>query len=212
MSVRPALRQPGTAPFRRIRSVWGPAVRPRPSRSLWRRSKEYTAHGNGTPFVSLALNSGAFRGRRRQKISGMSAPLSLTDRQRRHLRGIAHALKPVVRLGNAGLTEPVLQETARALEDHELIKVKSPGGDRAARDALFAELSHRTGSALVHRIGNVAVLYRPRADLPKIVIPGDIESTRSAPPRSRTSALRRGRPRPPHPPRTCRPAPARSAK
>ena len=40
-----------------------------------------------------------------------------------------------------------------------------------ARDTLFAELAKRTGSALVHRIGNVAVLYRPRADLPRILIP-----------------------------------------
>jgi len=103
----------------------------------------------------------------------MSAPLPLTDRQRRHLRGLAHTLKPVVRLGNAGLTESVARETTRALDDHELIKVKAPGGDREARDALFAELSLRTGSALVHRIGNVAVLYRPRADLPKIVIPDE---------------------------------------
>ena len=103
----------------------------------------------------------------------MPAPLSLTDRQRRHLRGLAHALKPVVRLGNAGLTDSVAQETARALENHELIKVKAPGGDREARDTQFAELCRRTGSALVYRIGNVAVLYRPRPDLPKIVIPDE---------------------------------------
>ncbi|TLY68094.1 MAG: YhbY family RNA-binding protein, partial [Gammaproteobacteria bacterium] len=95
----------------------------------------------------------------------------LTERQRRHLRGLAHALPPVVRLGSAGLTEAVASETARALGDHELIKVKAPGGDRAARDELFAELARRTGSALVHRIGNVAVLYRPRAEPPGLVIP-----------------------------------------
>ncbi|HEV2286940.1 MAG TPA: YhbY family RNA-binding protein, partial [Steroidobacteraceae bacterium] len=58
----------------------------------------------------------------------------LSERQRRHLRGLAHPLKPVVRLGNAGLTDAVALETLRALTDHELIKVKAPGGDRAARD------------------------------------------------------------------------------
>ena len=95
----------------------------------------------------------------------------LSERQRKHLRGLAHALQPVVRLGNAGLTEALVRETARALNDHELIKVKAPGGDRAARDALIEGLAQRSGSALVQRIGNVAVLYRPRTEMPKILIP-----------------------------------------
>lgn len=95
----------------------------------------------------------------------------LSERQRRHLRGLAHPLKPVVRLGNAGLTEAVARETEGALVRHELIKVKAPGGDREARDALFVALAARTASALVHRIGNVAVLYRPHPQLPRILIP-----------------------------------------
>jgi len=101
-----------------------------------------------------------------------AAAPELSEKQRRHLRGLAHELKPVIRLGNAGLTDAVASETARALHDHELIKVKAPGGgDREARDALFTELAQRTASALIHRIGNVAVLYRPHAKLPKILIP-----------------------------------------
>ena len=96
----------------------------------------------------------------------------LSEKQRRHLRGLAHELKPVIRLGNAGLTAAVAAETARALHDHELVKVKAPGGgDREARDTLFTELAERTASALIHRIGNVAVLYRPNATLPRILIP-----------------------------------------
>jgi len=98
-------------------------------------------------------------------------PPDLTEKQRKHLRGLAHALKPVILLGGSGLTEGVAREAARALHDHELIKVKAPGGDREARDALFSDLAQRTGSALVHRIGNVAVLYRPRPGMPKILIP-----------------------------------------
>ena len=100
-----------------------------------------------------------------------AAPPELTERQRRHLKGLAHSLKPIVRLGNAGLTDAVALETERALHDHELIKVKAPGGDREARDALFAALASRTHSALVQRIGNVAVLYRARPDRARIVIP-----------------------------------------
>jgi RNA-binding protein len=105
-----------------------------------------------------------------QRPATAPAP-ELSERQKRHLRGLAHALHPIVRLGNAGLTEAVVHETARALHDHELIKVKAPGGDRAARDALMSGLAKRSGSALVQRIGNVAVLYRPRTEMPKILIP-----------------------------------------
>lgn len=105
------------------------------------------------------------------KPSAAAAAPQLSERSRRHLRGLAHALKPVILLGNAGVTAAVAAETARALADHELIKVKAPGGDRAARDAMFAALARDSGSALVHRIGNVAVLYRARADAPRILLP-----------------------------------------
>lgn len=100
-----------------------------------------------------------------------AAPPELSERQKKHLRGLAHALKPVIRVGNAGLTDALARETARALEDHELIKVKASLGDRAARDQLLAELAARTGSALVNRIGHVALLYRPHPKLTKILIP-----------------------------------------
>jgi len=95
----------------------------------------------------------------------------LSERQRKHLRGLAHALKAVILIGNAGLTQALVRETVRALHDHELIKVRAPGGDRQRRDELFAALAQHSGSALVHRIGNVAVLYRPRCALPRILIP-----------------------------------------
>ncbi len=102
----------------------------------------------------------------------MSTTQSLTERQRRHLRALAHPLKPVVRLGAGGLTDAVVRETERALADHELIKVKATAADAEHREALLAGLAERTGSALVQRIGHCAVLYRARDNLPRIVIPG----------------------------------------
>jgi RNA-binding protein len=103
--------------------------------------------------------------------AGVPPAPELSEKQRRYLRGLAHPLGAVIRIGKEGLTDAVAKETTRALFDHELIKVKGPGGDREARDAMFVTLAERTGSALVHRIGNVAVLYRPRADLKRILIP-----------------------------------------
>jgi RNA-binding protein len=97
--------------------------------------------------------------------------MELSERQRKYLRGLAHPLDPVVLVGNAGLTDGVVKETARALLDHELVKVKIRGADRGARDEAFATLARRTGSALVHRIGHVGVLYLRHPELPRIVIP-----------------------------------------
>jgi RNA-binding protein len=97
--------------------------------------------------------------------------MELTERQRRHLRKLAHGLSPVIHIGEAGLTDPVAQETERALRDHELIKVKVRAADRQARDSMLEELARRTGSALVQRIGHVAVLYKPNEVLARLVIP-----------------------------------------
>ena len=108
---------------------------------------------------------------KRAHPAGAASTPELSERQRRHLRALAHALKPVIRLGSAGLTAAIARETERALRDHELIKVKAPGGDRAARNEVFGALARHTGSTLVQRIGNVAVLYRPRPELPGILIP-----------------------------------------
>lgn len=99
--------------------------------------------------------------------------MQLTEKQRKFLRGKAHPLEPVVRIGNNGLTDGVVAETARALLDHELVKVKVSAADRDSRDAMIAELAKRSDSALVHRIGHVAVLYRANPELPKILLPAD---------------------------------------
>ena len=97
--------------------------------------------------------------------------MQLTEKQRRHLRGLAHPLKPVILIGNAGVSAGVVTETRRALDDHELIKVRLPGLPREERDTALADLASRTESAMVGRIGHVAILYRPNATLRKIVLP-----------------------------------------
>ena len=88
--------------------------------------------------------------------------LFLTPAQRSALRARAHALNPVVMLGQAGLTDPVLLEIDAALKAHELIKLKVSGGDRAAREAIQDAICLRLSAAPVQQIGKVLVLYRPR--------------------------------------------------
>ncbi len=95
----------------------------------------------------------------------------LTERQSKHLRRLAHALQPVVTLGNAGLTDGVVKEMERALADHELVKVRARASDRERRDEWLEELARRTRGTLVQRVGNIGVIYRPDPALPRIVLP-----------------------------------------
>ena len=80
--------------------------------------------------------------------------MQLTERQKKTLRRLGHALNPVVALGNHGLTDAVVAEMDRALTDHELIKVRARVGERDDRNVVLTTLAERTGSALVQRIGN----------------------------------------------------------
>lgn len=89
------------------------------------------------------------------------AALSIQERKR--LRQIGHALNPVVMLGGQGLTENVIEETNRALNDHELIKVKIAGEDREARIAAINEIAQVTGAEIVQTIGKIALLYKKAA-------------------------------------------------
>jgi RNA-binding protein len=97
--------------------------------------------------------------------------MELSEKQKKHLRRLAHPLSPIVMLGNAGLTEGVVNELERALNDHELVKVSARVGERDARNEALDALAARTSAALVQRIGHVGVFYRRRKELPKILIP-----------------------------------------
>ena len=81
----------------------------------------------------------------------------------KQLRAIGHKLKPVVTIAGNGLTEGVLAELDRALNDHELIKVKLAAGSRDARATLAAEVCLRCKAELVQSIGNVLLILRRAA-------------------------------------------------
>jgi RNA-binding protein len=97
--------------------------------------------------------------------------MPLSSSQIRYLRGLAHPLKPVLLLGGRGVTAGVLKELEQALDDHELIKVRLTGDDRAARAADLARLVESSHAEIVQTIGRVAVLYRRNDDKPQIALP-----------------------------------------
>ncbi len=88
---------------------------------------------------------------------------TLTGAQKKHLRGLAHSLKPIVRIGRSGLTENVLANLDEALESHELVKVKLTD-DRDERREVMAEIEDRLGSNRVGAIGRVGIFYRQARD------------------------------------------------
>ncbi len=86
--------------------------------------------------------------------------MALTNPQRKFLRGIAQQMRPVVMVGQHGLTESVLEELEIAVDHHELVKVKIAGADREARRAMIERMCEYTGAELVHSIGHTATLFR----------------------------------------------------
>jgi len=114
---------------------------------------------------------------------------------RRELRARAHALHPVVSIGQHGLTPAVLHEIDVALLAHELVKVRVFNDDRAARAAMLAEICAALECAVVQQIGKLLVLWRarPPAEEPSPV-PRPPRTARPAPaPPSSTAAARRRR-------------------
>ncbi|WOH37906.1 ribosome assembly RNA-binding protein YhbY [Thalassotalea fonticola] len=96
--------------------------------------------------------------------------MNLSKKQIQHLKSIAHSLKPVVLLGNNGLTEAVVAEIDYALGHHELIKVKINTTDREVKQLIIDAILRETNSIQVQAIGKVLAIYR-QSDDRKIVIP-----------------------------------------
>jgi RNA-binding protein len=97
--------------------------------------------------------------------------MALTSKQRQYLKGLAHSLAPIVRIGRGGASAAVVEETKRSLTAHELIKVRIDTDDAAQRRSLAEELARACGAELAGTIGKLAILYRARAEDPEIELP-----------------------------------------
>ncbi len=96
--------------------------------------------------------------------------MALTEPQKRHLRKLAHALKPVIIVGGGGVSAGLLQELDGALAHHELLKVRVNAVDRETRREMVEQLCGASRSEVVQLIGHIVVLYR-RAEEPRIQLP-----------------------------------------
>lgn len=85
----------------------------------------------------------------------------LSNDDKKRFRAIGHKLKPIIAFAGNGLSESVLAELERALEDHELIKAKLALEDRDDRKELIEEIQRQTGAEPVQVIGKAVLLYRP---------------------------------------------------
>ncbi|MEX2124346.1 MAG: YhbY family RNA-binding protein [Woeseia sp.] len=97
--------------------------------------------------------------------------MTLTESQKKFLRGLGHTLKPVIMVGGGGISGSLLKEFESTIGHHELIKVRFRLSDRQRRDEMIDELCKRGAAALVTRIGNTALLYRRNPEAPGIHLP-----------------------------------------
>ena len=97
--------------------------------------------------------------------------MALSAKQRQFLRGLAHALPPVVRVGKGSVSDAVIAETKKSLLAHELIKVRIEAEGAGPRREVAERLAEATESQLAGIIGKTAILYRARDEKPKIKLP-----------------------------------------
>jgi RNA-binding protein len=90
--------------------------------------------------------------------------MSLPEKTRRELRARGHTLKPVVSIGNAGLTEAVLRELELSIEHHELMKVRIGGAEREQRRQMIAAICEQLGAELVQAVGHIALIHREHSE------------------------------------------------
>ena len=93
-------------------------------------------------------------------FAGVFIMKSLSTAERRLLKARAHALRPVVTVGNARLSAAVVKEIDISLKAHDLIKIRVTGDDRDLRQALLGEICNRTDASPVQHIGKTLVVYR----------------------------------------------------
>ena len=97
--------------------------------------------------------------------------MKLTNNQKKHLRSLAHDLRPIVMIGQHGLSNAVLAELESTMTKHELLKIKVRASDRDEKQEIVDKILSFSKAALVQVIGGVLVIYRPFDENPSIILP-----------------------------------------
>ncbi|HIF89813.1 MAG TPA: ribosome assembly RNA-binding protein YhbY [Candidatus Thioglobus sp.] len=97
--------------------------------------------------------------------------MKLTNNQKRYLRSLAHDLKPVVMVGQHGLSDAVLAELQSSMEIHELLKIKVRADNREEKQQIIDKIVASSEAAIVQVIGGVLVIYKPFDEDQVITLP-----------------------------------------
>ena len=97
--------------------------------------------------------------------------MRLTNNQKKHLRSLAHDLRPIVMVGQQGLSDAVLAELESTMNKHELLKIKVRVSDGEEKQKIVDKILYFSKAALVQVIGGVLVIYRPFDENPSIILP-----------------------------------------
>jgi RNA-binding protein len=97
--------------------------------------------------------------------------MRLTNNQKKYLRSLAHDLKPIVMVGQQGLSNAVLAELESTMTKHELLKIKVRANDRDEKQQIVDKILNFSKAVLVQVIGGVLIIYRPFDENPSIILP-----------------------------------------
>lgn len=95
----------------------------------------------------------------------------IKNAQKKYLRKLGHQLKPIIFIGNSGLSGSVLTELSSTINHHELIKVKIKASNRIIRDQIVDKICKKTSTQLITQIGGIALIYKRNPENPKIKLP-----------------------------------------
>jgi RNA-binding protein len=187
-AARPARDTAAPARTRTGKSRAGEYARGEPSRS--RRDASATARGHADTLRAGKYRDNDSGNARQQRATSTPAreradrprasepvraeparPRPLTASQKRHLRGFTHDLKPVILVGQKGVTAALLAELAGALEHHELVKVKLADDDRESRAASIERIREHSGAEIVQAIGKTASFFKHNPDRNQYPLP-----------------------------------------